>query len=84
MSLLVICKFLGLFANTSTADGKCFLHNSENLSHPIHMQLCKKQKFFSEFFAAFLKYRLNFEHFETKDDLHILYISQFMDWKKCG
>ena len=48
------------------------------------MQLCKKQKFFSEFFAAFLKYRLNFEHFETKDDLHILYISQFMDWKKCG
>ena len=32
------------------------------------MQLSKQQKKFSEFFAAFLKYIINFEHFEKEDD----------------
>ena len=32
------------------------------------MQLSGKQKTFSEFFAAFLKSSLNFEHFQQKDD----------------
>ena len=32
------------------------------------MPLSKKQKMFSEFFAAILKYNSNFEHFENKDD----------------
>ena len=32
------------------------------------MQLSQKQKTFSEFFAAFLKSRLNFKHFDKKDD----------------
>ena len=35
---------------------------------PIQMQLSRKQKRFSEFFAAFLKSSLNFEHFQQKDD----------------
>ena len=35
---------------------------------PIRMQLSKQQKTFSEFFAAFLKSILNFEHFEKEDD----------------
>ena len=30
------------------------------------MQLAEKQKTFSRCLAAFLKYRLNFKHFETK------------------
>ena len=30
------------------------------------MQLSQKQKDFSQFFAAFLKSRLNFEYFEKK------------------
>ena len=30
------------------------------------MQLSRKQKTFSEFFAAFLKSSLNFEHFQQK------------------
>ena len=34
------------------------------------MQLSRKQKTFSEFFAAFLKSSLNFEHFQTKDESH--------------
>ena len=35
---------------------------------PIHMQLSKKQKHFSEFLSGFSKYRSNFEHFEKDDD----------------
>ena len=30
-SLLVICKILGLFVNTFTADGKYFILNRDNL-----------------------------------------------------
>ena len=43
------------------------------------MQLSKKQKSFSEFFAAFLKSRLDFEHFETKYDLQSFFISEITD-----
>ena len=35
---------------------------------PIRMQLSQQQRKFSEFFAAFLKSILNFEHFEKEDD----------------
>ena len=34
------------------------------------MQLSGKQKTFSEFFSAFLKSSLNFEHFQQKEDPH--------------
>ena len=40
------------------------------------MQLAKKRKIFSEFLAAFLKSRLNFEYFEKKDDPHSFCISE--------
>ena len=36
----------------------------------------KKKKTFSEFFAAFLKSKLNFKYFEKKDDLHRFCISE--------
>ena len=37
---------------------------------PIQMQLSQKQKTFSEFFFAFLKYVLNFEDISKKDNPH--------------
>ena len=37
----------GLFVNTSTADDKYSLLNSDNLTQPIKMQLSRKQKTFS-------------------------------------
>ena len=70
MSLLVDFKILRLFFNTWTADGKYSLLNRENLTQPIQMQVSRKQKTFSEFFSAFLKSSLNFEHFQKKDDSH--------------
>ena len=69
-SVLVICKIPRLFINTLSADGKNSLLNRDNLTQPIQMQLSGKQKTFSEFLAAFLKSRLNFEHFQKKDDSH--------------
>ena len=35
----------------------------------IQMHLSQKQKIFSEFFSAFFKYSLNFEHFQKKMSL---------------
>ena len=65
-SLLVTCKISRLFPNTLSADGKYSLLNRDNLTQPIQMQLSRKQKTFSEFFSAFLKSSLNFEHFPKK------------------
>ena len=40
--------------------------NRVNLRIPIKIQLSEKRKTFSQFYAAFLKSRLNFEDFEKK------------------
>ena len=74
-SLLVICKSLRLFVKTMTAVDKCSLPNRDNLMQPIHMQLFQKLKTFSQFFIAFSKSNINFEHFRKKDDAHSLLIS---------
>ena len=58
--LLVICKISRLFPKTLSAHAKYSLLNREDLTQPIQMQLSGKQKTFSQFFAAFLKSRLNF------------------------
>ena len=50
----------------------------------IHMQLSQKLKTFSEFFLPFSKSRLNFEHFQKKDDAHSLFICGAMACEKRG
>ena len=59
---------LGLVVNKLTADHKYSVLNRDNLTIPIQIQLSRKQKTFSQFFAAFLKSRLNFKCFQEKDD----------------
>ena len=49
---LSISEMLGVFFNTLTADNKYSLRNRKNLRQPIQLQLFKKQKIFSQFFAA--------------------------------
>ena len=66
--LLLKCQILGLLVNTLAADEKYPVLTRDNLTIPIQMQLSQKQKTFSEFFAAFLKSRLNFKYFLKKDD----------------
>ena len=43
---------------------------------PIQKLLSRKQKTFPEFFSAFFKSTLNFEHSQKKDDPHSRYISK--------
>ena len=80
--LLVICKISRLFLNTLSADGNYSILNRDNLTQPIQMQLSRKQKSFSDFFPAFLKSSLNFEHFFKKDDRHCWCISEITDPEK--
>ena len=74
--MLVLCKILRLFVYTLTNHDKYCLLSRDNLAQPIQILLSQKQKTFSEFFSAFLKSSLNFEHFPQKDDPHSRCISQ--------
>ena len=70
--LLVICKVLGLFVNTLTADGQYSLLNRDNLLQLLQIQLSHKQKTFSQFFFffffffTFFKSRFNFVNLKKK------------------
>ena len=66
MSLLVISEILVLFINTLNTYEKFSLCNRQSWEQPIQMQLSKKQKTFSKFFAPFLKSTLNFELFDSQ------------------
>ena len=50
-----------------TADDKYSLLNRDNLTQPIPTQLSQKQKACFEFYLAFSKSTLNFEHLQKKD-----------------
>ena len=74
--MLVLFKFLRLLVKTLTDDEKYSLLYRENLTQPIQILLSQKRKTFSEFFSAFPKSTLNFEHFQKKDHPHSRIISQ--------
>ena len=57
-----------MFVNTLTADAKYSPPNRDNLTQPIRTKLSQKQEAFSQFFLAFSKSTLNFQHFKKKDD----------------
>ena len=57
-----------MFVNTLTADDKYSPLNRDNFTQPIRTQLSQKQQAFPQFFLAFSKSVLNFEHFQKKDD----------------
>ena len=68
-----------LLVNTLAADEKYPVPNRDNLMRGIQIQLSQKQKSFSEFIVEFLKFRLNFEDFEKKDDSHSFCVSEITD-----
>ena len=75
----MLYKILRLFLNTLIAYDKYSLDNRDNLTEPIQILLSQKLKTSSQFFSAFLKSSLNFEHFQKKDDPHSRRISDIMD-----
>ena len=56
----------------------------QNLQQQIHTPLSPKQKTFSEFFVAFLKWAWNLEHFQKKDEYPSLIISEIIDAERRG
>ena len=48
------------------------------------MQLSQKQKFIFQFVSAFLKSRLNFQHFQKLDDSQSQCLCEFADSEKRG
>ena len=62
----MLCKILRLFVITLTAGDNYFFVNREKLTQSIQILLSQKQKTSSQFFSAFLKCTLIFEHFQKK------------------
>ena len=69
VSLVVICKILGLFVNTMTADDKYYLLKGTIYCNILRYNYLRKKKFFSIFFFIF-GIRSDFEDFPEKDLPH--------------
>ena len=65
-SLLDTWKFYSRYLNTLTTGDNYSLVSRDNWMQTIQMPLSQKKKVFSEFFAAFFEFGLNFEHFQKK------------------
>ena len=65
-----LLRLLRLFVNTLTDDDKYSVLNRDNLRRPIQILMSEKQKTCSELFSRLLKFILNFEIFQQKDDSH--------------
>ena len=55
-----------------------------NLTKQLEALLSQKQKTFCGLFLAFLKYALNLEHFDKKDEYPTLVISKVIDSERGG
>ena len=67
-----------------TTDDKYSRRNMLKFTQQIEPLLSQKQKTFSGLFLAFLKYPLNLEHFEKKDEYPSLVISKVIDSGRGG
>ena len=81
-SALVRSKILGLFVNMLTAEYTYSRRNMQTFTQQVQTPLPLKQKPFSRFFFAFLKYTWNGEHFQKKGESSSLSISEIIDSKK--
>ena len=58
--------------------------NMLHFAKQLEAQLSPKKKNFSEIFLSFLKYALNLEHFEKKDEYPSLVFSKVIDSERGG
>ena len=56
----------------------------QNLPQQFQTPASQKQKIFSQFFIQFLKCAWNLEHFQKKDELSSLIISEIIDAERRG
>ena len=83
ISPLVRSEILGLFGDTFTAHRMYSRHSWEKLRQQVQTLLSQKWRAFSAIFFAFLESIQNFAHFENRDQLHSLNISEVIDPDKC-
>ena len=67
-----------------TAEYMYSRRNMLTLTQQVQTPLSLKQKTFSGFFIAFLKYTWNGEHFQKKGESSSLSISELIDSKRGG
>ena len=67
-----------------TTDDKYYRRHMLNFTQQFEAPLSQKQKTFSGFFPAFVKYASNLENFEKKDEYPRLVISKLNGWEKSG
>ena len=67
-----------------TTDDKYFRRKMPIFTQQFEAPLSQKQKTFSGFFIAFLKYALNLEHFENQDEYPSLVICKVIDSERGG
>ena len=67
-----------------TIDDKYSRRNMLNFKQQLEAPLSQKQNTFSGLFLAFLKYALNLEHFEKKDEYSSLVIARIFDSERGG
>ena len=77
-------KILRLFVHALTADDKYSGINMQNLQQQFQTPLSQKLKTFSGFFIAFLKYALNLEHSQKKDEYPSLRIPEIIYAERPG
>ena len=77
-------EILRPFVNGLTADDKYSTTNMKNLPQQFQTQLSPKQKTFSEFFIALLKFAWKLEHFQKKDEYPSLIISEIIEAETHG
>ena len=77
-------EILRLCVNALTADDKYSGNNMQNLPQQFQRPLSLKQKTFSGFFIAFLKFAWNLESFRKKDEYPSLIISEIIDVERRG
>ena len=80
----VLYEILRLFLNALTADGKYSGRNMLNLLQQFQTPLYEKQKNFSGFFIAFLKYAWSLEHFRKKHEYRSLISSEIIYAERRG
>ena len=67
-----------------TTDDRYSRRNMVNLTQQLEAPLSQKQKTFSGIILAFLKFALNLEHFEKKDEYPSLIASRSIDSERGG
>ena len=77
-------EILGLCFNRLTIHHMYSRLNREIFLQLVRTQLSQKPEIFFAIFIGFLKSTWIFEHFERKDELHHLNISEVVDTEECG